>query len=136
MPEDLTGLLEKLRQLDPDTFGDLYITLANFIHDVRPWEERKAGGKAKIENFQPTTPMEQNVYDAIIQGGIQRAISTRDWHIQQGMKDDGWRLQQGFGGDSAQCWAYIFLDKEYLGEGDSPAFALLAAYVKSLEGQT
>lgn len=125
---EMSELLEKLKQLDLDTFKDIYITFANYIQDMRPWDERKAGGPLDINCFQPRHPMEQNVYDAIIQGEVQRAIATKD----------GWYFSVVKFSEHADRYHALVeppLKPQYQCDGPSPCHALLAAYIAALEAQ-
>lgn len=97
-------LFEKLKKLDSETWDAI-----DFAIDI------------------PDEEFESEFSQDSIEGCIQRAIMQR---IPQ-----GWACQQGCGNESVYRWAYIFRKghKEVLGEADTPAKALLIAYVKALE---
>jgi hypothetical protein len=104
----MKDLLEKLRKADSKTWSTIWI--------VTNTDFRSPDG----------APLLDDIMNDFIQGEVQRACRRKGWHI-----------QQGFGGESLYKWAYIFLagKPEILGEGDSPAEAILKAYLAACEAQ-
>jgi hypothetical protein len=99
---DLKDMLEKLRELD----DNLYTKITDII-----WNLDSYG-----------SPYEND----IIQGEIQRAIEAQGWDVTTWFKDNKWttliRLPGG----------YIDLSKCFGEEANSPASAILAAYLEAL----
>ena len=112
----ITALLEELREVDFDAWKDIRFLLGNVGMDNGPRE----------------IPLEQHIYQDLIQGCIQRAIQARDdlivslWTEEH--KDNSWtaliRIMPG---------GYTDMNKVHIAEADTPAAAILAAYVAALE---
>jgi hypothetical protein len=104
----IAALLEELREVDPET-----MTAINFY-------------SKGLQGFDIDTNPNKLVKEDIIQGCIQRATTARPdhWIISQWMSQDKWRatIRRGPRG---------YTDPEYMhiGEGDTPAAAILAAYI-------
>ncbi len=106
----ITALLGELREVDFEAWKDVKFLLSNFMI----WEPRDI-------------PLEQNAYQDIIQGCIQRAIAAHpDWIMFQWRRAGKWRtsIRRGLSGYS---------DPEYMhiAENDTPAAAILAAYIEA-----
>ena len=112
----ITALLEELREVDFDAWKDIRFLLGNVGMDNGPRE----------------IPLEQHIYQDLIQGCIQRAIAARPdhWIISQWMSQDKWQamIRRGPRG---------YTDTEYMhiGEGDTPAAAILAAYIEAVRAR-
>ncbi len=110
----ITTLLEELREVDLET----YVCFLRL----------KSASRGEIQDIEA---MELIDHD-IIQGCIQRAIAARPdhWIISQWMSQDKWRtsIRRGLSGYS---------DPEYMhiGENDTPAAAILAAYIEAVRAR-
>ena len=110
---NIPALLEELWEVDFETWKDIRFLLSNSMMFPEPRE----------------IPLEQHIYHDIIQGCIQRAIAARPdhWIISQWMSQDKWQamIRRGPRG---------YTDPEYMhiGEGDTPAAAILAAYIEAV----
>ena len=107
---NIPALLEELREVDFETWKGIRFLLSNSMMFPEPRE----------------IPLEQHIYHDLIQGCSQRATTARPdhWIISQWMSQDKWRatIRRGPRG---------YTDPEYMhiGEGDTPAAAILAAYI-------
>lgn len=113
---NIPALLEELWEVDFETWKDIRFLLLNSTMFSEPRE----------------IPLEQHIYHDIIQGCIQRAIAARPdhWIISQWMSQDKWQamIRRGPRG---------YTDPEYMhiGEGDTPAAAILAAYIEAVRAR-
>ncbi len=106
----ITALLGELREVDFEAWKDVKFLLSNFMI----WEPRDI-------------PLEQNAYQDIIQGCIQRAIAAHpDWIMFQWRRAGKWRtsIRRGLSGYSDPEYMHIV-------ENDTPAAAILAAYIEA-----
>lgn len=111
----IAALLEELREVDETT-----------------WEKIQYGvvfGKGLDESRVPYESLGVQMAHDHLQGCIQRAIAARPdhWIISQWMSQDKWQamIRRGPRG---------YTDPEYMhiGEGDTPAAAILAAYIEAV----
>ncbi len=108
------ALLGELLEVDPET-----MTAINFY-------------SKGLQGFDIDTNPNKLVKEDIIQGCIQRAIAARPdhWIISQWMSQDKWQamIRRGPRG---------YTDPEYMhiGEGDTPADAILAAYIEAVRAR-
>lgn len=105
------ALLEELWEVDFETWKDIMFLISNSMMFNEPRE----------------IPLEQHIYHDIIQGCIQRAIAARGWEYQiayQPIKSDDRRAQ-------AYIWPPDEILKCYESEADTPAAAILAAYIET-----
>ena len=107
----ITALLEELREVDFDAWKDIRFLLGNVGMDNGPRE----------------IPLEQHIYQDLIQGCIQRAIAAHpDWIMFQWRRAGKWRtsIRRGLSGYSDPEYMHIV-------ENDTPAAAILAAYIEA-----
>jgi len=107
----ITALLEELREVDFETWKDIRFLLLNSMMFSEPRE----------------IPLEQHIYHDIIQGCIQRAIAAHpDWIMFQWRRAGKWRtsIRRGLSGYSDPEYMHIV-------ENDTPAAAILAAYIEA-----
>lgn len=114
----IPALLEELREVDEAA-----------------WDKIQYGvvfGEGLDECRVPYEPMEVQMAHDHLQGCIQRAIAARPdhWIISQWMSQDKWQamIRRGPRG---------YIDPEYMhiGEGDTPAAAILAAYIEAVRAR-
>ena len=106
MPEDLTILLEDLKVSDPKTWTLIDCDLLDVFEQFDSEEQ------SRLESY-------------LIQGELQRACQARGWN---------WQVQTWNTSNLKFYIAYITGDgKEEYEEGQTPASALLAAYLKAIE---
>ncbi len=112
----ITALLEELREVDFDAWKDIRFLLGNVGMDNGPRE----------------IPLEQHIYQDLIQGCIQRAIAARGWEYQVAYNPH-------IGPDGRHGQAYIWplseVTKCYESEEDTPAAAILAAYIEAVRAR-
>ena len=107
----ITTHLEELREVDADTYREIQKRLLHYM--IAP-------------------QMDAPIVLDHIQGCIQRAIAARPdhWIISQWMSQDKWQamIRRGPRG---------YTDPEYMhiGEGDTPAAAILAAYIEAMRAR-
>ena len=100
----ITTLLEELQEVDFEVWKDIRFLAANTMVFPEPRD----------------IPLEQHIYQDLIQGCIQRAIAAKN----------GWNFKQGLRRTDGMYWAIV--DSGYPGKrifADTPAAAILAAYV-------
>ena len=108
---NIPALLEELREVDADTYREIQKRLLHYM--IAP-------------------QMDAPIVLDHIQGCIQRAIAARPdhWIISQWMSQDKWQamIRRGPRG---------YTDPEYMhiGEGDTPAAAILAAYIEAMRAR-
>lgn len=117
MSEDLSILLEKLQAADRDTWEDLKTSLGK----LHRYQENNS---YEVDVPETIKVVEKEALD-ILQGCLQRACQARGWWIEQSTF-------------TAKPFAKIQKREDpewmsYKGCGDSPASALLAAYLKAIE---
>ena len=108
---NIPALLEELREVDFETWKDIRFLLSNSMMFSEPRE----------------IPLEQHIYHDIIQGCIQRAIAAHpDWIMFQWRRAGKWRtsIRRGLSGYSDPEYMHIV-------ENDTPAAAILAAYIEA-----
>ena len=108
---NIPALLEELREVDFETWKDIRFLLSNSMTFHEPRE----------------IPLEQHIYHDIIQGCIQRAIAAHpDWIMFQWRRAGKWRtsIRRGLSGYSDPEYMHIV-------ENDTPAAAILAAYIEA-----
>lgn len=103
----IPALLGELNEVDFETWKDIKFLLSNMML----WPEPNG------------QPLEQNAYQDIIQGGIQRAIHEQKCALQQ----------FHFMGSADYCNAAIFSIRGMIAEGNgaTPTTAILAAYIEA-----
>ncbi|MFA5408810.1 MAG: hypothetical protein WC343_08600 [Bacilli bacterium] len=113
----LSELLEELKGIDPETADD--------IGDIVNVISIKSDGSFSSDAYYP---------DFIIQGCLQRAIERRvDYRAEKGHETWGMILEMGRDGPEAWIWGSNGVERS--GYGDSPAEALLAAYIAAVKGE-
>jgi hypothetical protein len=108
---NIPALLEELWEVDFETWKDIRFLLLNSMMFSEPRE----------------IPLEQHIYHDIIQGCIQRAIAAHpDWIMFQWRRAGKWRtsIRRGLSGYSDPEYMHIV-------ENDTPAAAILAAYIEA-----
>jgi len=121
MPEDLTALLTKLKQLDEATWYEYkYGSLGEYEYDD---ENGSMSNDVDIDN------LNEDGKAAWLQFCIQRACQARgwDWTTEKYHKMIFAKVTIPY-----ECWT----DDTFRASGDSPCHALLAAYIFALEGKT
>ena len=112
---NIPALLEELREVDFETWKDIRFLLSNSMMFHEPRE----------------IPLEQHIYHDIIQGCIQRAIAAHpDWIMFQWRRAGKWRtsIRRGLSGYSDPEYMHIV-------ENDTPAAAILAAYIEAVRAR-
>ena len=118
--------LELLKKLDLESWKDIIFPIKNCLVEV------------------PRNPLEQGIYEALVQAGVQRAIEAKGWvfevegkvgidgvyHPMAGYIADIYKLADGYDGDY-----FNQRHKHLLNESvaDSPADALLTAFIKAIQ---
>lgn len=111
----LSELLEELKQVDPDIYEEL-----------QNYPIYCSGDEALTVDL--LSSRNQALCEDAIQGCIQRAIERRvDYRAEKGHETWGMILEMGRDGPEAWIWGSNGVERS--GYGDSPAEALLAAYV-------
>ena len=108
----ITALLEELQEADFEVWKDIRFLLANAMMFPEPRD----------------IPLEQHIYQDLIQGCIQRAIAAHpDWIMFQWRRAGKWRtsIRRGLSGYSDPEYMHIV-------ENDTPAAAILAAYIEAV----
>ena len=102
--------LALLKELDLETWKDIIFPIKNCLVDA------------------PRTPLEQGIYEALVQAGVQRVIEKmgRQWQITSWNPVGELRYLASISNTSG----LIVWDDT---EGDSPADALLAAYIEAIQ---
>ena len=109
---NIASHLEELWEVDFETWKDIVFLL--MFHEPRE------------------IPLEQHIYHDIIQGCIQRAIAARPdkWIMSMWSRPNEWQamIRRGSKG---------YIDPEYMhiGAGDTPAAAILAAYIEAVRAR-
>jgi len=107
-----TTLLEEMWEVDFETWKDIRFLLLNSMMFSEPRE----------------IPLEQHIYHDIIQGCIQRAIAAHPdhWILSMWTCPAGWQVMIRRGQKG-------YTDPEYMHivENDTPAAAILAAYIEA-----
>ena len=107
----ITALLEELKEVDFETWKDVKFLLSNFMI----WEPRDI-------------PLEQNAYQDIIQGCIQRAIAVHKWGMTLVCHAE-WEE-----GSRHICQIRLPgpFPLDFYGTAYTPAAAILAAYIEAV----
>ena len=104
----LAALLDELKEVDGDLWQEISDRTFSMYDDV--------------------------MINAIVQGCIQRAIERRvDYRVEKGHETWGMILEMGRDGPEAWIWGSNGVERS--GYGDSPAEALLAAYIAAAKGE-
>ena len=118
--------LELLKKLDLDAWKDIIFPIKNCLVEV------------------PKNPLEQGIYEALVQTGAQRAIEVKGWVFEiegkVGINDvyppvagyiaDIYKIGEGYDGDHFNLRHKYLLNESI---ADSPAEALLAAYIEAIQ---
>ena len=104
----ITALLEELREVDFDAWKDIRFLLGNVGMDNGPRE----------------IPLEQHIYQDLIQGCIQRAIAEKGWSYQQILYQNPTIYE-----------AYLIGHRETIRRANTPAAAILAAYIEAVRAR-
>ena len=118
--------LELLKKLDLGAWKDIIFPIKNCLVEV------------------PRNPLEQGIYEALVQTGAQRAIEVKGWvfEIEGKVGIDGvyppkagyiagiYKLAEGYDGDYFNPRHKCLLNESV---ADSPADALLAAYIEAIQ---
>jgi hypothetical protein len=118
--------LELLKKLDLESWKDIIFPIKNCLVEA------------------PRNPLEQGIYEALVQVGVQRAIEARGWVFEVegkiGINDvyppkagyiaDIYKLAEGYDGDHFSPRHKCLLNESV---ADSPAEALLAACLGVLQ---
>ncbi len=106
----ITALLEELREVDFDAWKDIRFLLGNVGMDNGPRE----------------IPLEQHIYQDLIQGCIQRAIIKKGWKYV--VSND--RARQPYGQIGIPI-SNVRIEYQHRNYADTPAAAILAAYIET-----
>lgn len=118
--------LELLKKLDLDAWKDIIFPIKNCLVEV------------------PRNPLEQGIYEALVQAGLQRVIEANGWVFEvegkvgidgvyppmAGYIADIYKLDEGYDGDHFTSRHKCLLNESV---ADSPAEALLAAYLGAIQ---
>ena len=118
--------LELLKKLDLDAWKDIIFPIKNCLVEV------------------PRNPLEQGIYEALVQAGLQRVIEANGWVFEVEGKvgiDDVYppkagyiagiyEIGKGYDGDHFDPRHKCLLNESV---ADSPADALLAAYIEAIQ---
>ena len=125
----LSELLEELKAADPDTW-DVVVRGIPLKPFCQYFTFDRCGQRAHQypDVYLPFSQMERDVALAWLQGCIQRACEKREcWEVSVWWKDNKWvaliRLPGG----------YTNINQMFAEESDSPAEALLAAYIAAVK---
>ena len=103
-----TTLLEELWEVDFETWKDIKFMLLNSMMFQEP----------------RVIPLEQHIYHDIIQGCIQLAIAEKGWSYQQILYQNPTIYE-----------AYLIGHREKIRRANTPAAAILAAYIEAVRAR-
>ena len=107
----ITAYLEELREVDFDAWKDIRFLLSNTMMFPEPRE----------------IPLEQHIYQDLIQGCIQRAIAAQGWKYV--VSND--RARQPYGQIGIPI-SNVRTEYQHRNYADTPAAAILAAYIAAV----
>ena len=113
---DIGELLERLKGADPETFG-----LLDQIDSMIFWKHPGAKSEAEEDLLNAL------VFNSVLAGCIQRAIAARGWHwlLEDADLSIGDGLYESDIYEGSEIYSHV--------RGDTPAEAILAAYLAALE---